>query len=251
MLAWWRGCQHSAAPMNHLRRGLQFLRLSRTFLTSGFLAGLLLAGCQTTPPNTLATHKSDRWQPAIAAFQAADATNRPPANCIIFVGSSSIRGWKTLAQDFPGLPVVNRGFGGSQLADSVNYADQLITAYHPREVVIYAGGNDINAGKAPELVFGDFAALVKKIRTGAPKAKIAYISVAPNPSRWAQVEKVRKLNSLIEAYCRQHGYAFVNVFPLMLGPDGLPKPDIFVSDRLHMNAKGYAIWKEAVGPYLK
>ena len=233
-----------------LRRRLEFIRMHKTSLIGFVLAGLLLAGCQTPPPNTLASHSSSRWQKDIATFQAMDATNRPPADCIVFVGSSSIRLWKTLARDFPGLPVVNRGFGGSQLADSVNYAAELITSYHPRQVVIYAGGNDINARKAPELVFGDFIALVQKIRAGAPRAKIAYISSAPNPARWAQVDKVRKLNSLVSDYCGHHGCTFINVFPLMLGADGLPKPDIYVADRLHMNTNGYAIWRQAVGPHL-
>ena len=234
-----------------MKRRLEFLKLSKTFVAGYILAGLLLAGCHTPPQNTLATHDSSRWQKDIATFQAMDVTNRPPADCIVFVGSSSIRLWKTLAQDFPGLPVVNRGFGGSQLADSVNYAEVIITPYHPRQVVIYAGGNDIKAGKAPELVFGDFVALVKKIRALAPQAKIAYISSAPNPARWAQVEEVRKLNSLVKAYCQRHSCTFIDVFPLMLGADGLPKPDIYVADRLHMNTNGYAIWREAVGPHLK
>ena len=234
-----------------MKRRLEFLKLSKTFVAGYILAGLLLAGCHTPPHNTLATHDSSRWQKDIATFQAMDVTNRPPADCIVFVGSSSIRLWKTLAQDFPGLPVVNRGFGGSQLADSVNYAEAIITPYHPRQVVIYAGGNDIKAGKAPELVFGNFVALVKKIRALAPQAKIAYISSAPNPARWAQVEEVRKLNSLVKAYCQRHGCTFIDVFPLMLGADGLPKPDIYVADRLHMNTNGYAIWREAVGPHLK
>jgi lysophospholipase L1-like esterase len=145
---------------------------------------------------------------------------------------------------------VNRGFGGSQIADSVSFAEKIITPYQPRQVVIYAGGNDINAGKAPELVFGDFVALVKKLRAGAPKPRICYISSAPSPARWAQVDKVRKLNSLIKEYCRRHGCTFIDVFPLMLGPDGLPRPDIYVADRLHMNTNGYAIWRAAVGPHL-
>jgi len=234
-----------------LKHRLGFLKLSMASLAASVLAGLLFAGCQTPPPNTLATHNSSRWQKDIATFQAMDVTNRPPTDCVVFVGSSSIRLWKTLAQDFPGLPVVNRGFGGSQLADSVKYAEEIITPYHPRQVVIYAGGNDINAGKAPELVFGDFVALVKKIHAQAPQAKIAYISSAPNPARWAQVEKVRKLNSLIGNYCRRHGCTFIDVFPLMLGADGLPKPDIYVADRLHMNTNGYAIWRQAVGPHLQ
>jgi lysophospholipase L1-like esterase len=215
------------------------------------LLSLIATGCHTAPPNSLATHNSKQWENEIQAFERRDQTNPPPANCIVFVGSSSIRKWTNLTAHFPGLPVVNRGFGGSQLADSVNFADRIVIPYHPRQVVIYAGGNDINAGKSPDVVYGDFVALVTKIRSKLPHARIAYIASAPNPRRWAQVEKVKRLNTLAETYCRHHGMDFINVFPLMLGPDGLPKPDIFVSDRLHMNPKGYEIWREAVRPYLK
>lgn len=238
-------------------RGLYARRnhLSSQSATAGLLSIglllLLLTGCKSTPPNSLATHSSARWEKDIAAFEASDLTNPPPKGCIVFVGSSSIRLWTTLAADFPGFPVVNRGFGGSQLADSVNLAERIIIPYEPRQVVIYAGGNDINAGKPPELVYGDFVALVKKIHSRLPHARIAFIASAPNPRRWSQVEKVQRLNALAEAYCQRHGLEFINVFPLMLGPDGQPKPDIFVADRLHMNVKGYAIWKEAVAPCLK
>jgi len=216
------------------------------------LAGFVLSGCQTAPPpNSLATHNSSKWEKEIAALEASAVTNRPPPGCIVFVGSSSIRLWKTLAEDFPDLPVVNRGFGGSQLADSVQFAERIIIPYQPRQVVIYAGGNDINAGKDPDLVFGDFVALVTKLRAALPRVKITYIASAPNPARWAQVEKVKRLNTLAADYCRRHGLAFIDVFPLMLGPDGQPKPDIYAADRLHMNAKGYAIWREAVASNLK
>jgi lysophospholipase L1-like esterase len=214
------------------------------------LALLVLTGCQTTPPNTLATHNSSRWEKDIARFELSSLTNQPPTNCIVFVGSSSIRLWDSLAADFPGLPVVNRGFGGSQLADSWYYAERLVTPLQPRQVVIYAGGNDLNVGKKPEEVFGDFVALTKKLRAKQPNLKIAFISSAPNGARWAQVEKVKRLNQLVSDYCKRNKMDFINVFPLMLGPDGKPKPDIFVADRLHMNNKGYAIWREAVGPYL-
>jgi len=214
-------------------------------------AGLVLSGCQTAPPaNSLAIHNSSQWEREIAAYEARDQTNPPPSSSIIFVGSSSIRRWTNLVSDFPRLPVVNRGFGGSQLADAVNFADRIIIPYHPRQVIIYAGGNDINAGKTPEVVYGDFVALVTKVRAQLPHARISYISSAPNPARWAQVEKVKRLNALAAAYCRVHGVDFIKVFPLMLGPDGQPKPDIYVSDRLHMNAKGYAIWVQAIRPYL-
>jgi lysophospholipase L1-like esterase len=237
----------SSARQSH-RHGMAWLHGP---LLSVLLLMVVGAGCRTTIPNSLATHKSGKWEKDISAFEASDRTNPPPTGCIVFVGSSSIRLWTTLASDFPGLPVINRGFGGSQLADSVNFAERIVTRYQPREVVIYAGGNDINAGKDPDVVFGDFVALVAKIRAGSPKAQICYISSAPNPKRWEQVEKVSRLNELVRAYCTRHGLDFINVFPLMLGPDGKPKPDIFVEDRLHMNAKGYAIWKSALLPHLK
>lgn len=212
---------------------------------------LLGAGCKTAPPNSLATHNSARWEKEIAAFEARDRINPPPRGCIVFVGSSSIRRWTSLAADFPSLPVVNRGFGGSQLADSVNLADRIIFPYQPRQVVIFAGSNDLNAGKPPEIVYGDFVALVTKIRARLPGTRIAFISISTSPSRWAQVEKVKTVNTLAQAYCRSHDIDFINVFPLMLGPDGRPKPDIFVEDRLHLNAKGYALWKVAIGPHLR
>ena len=231
------------APRRTLALGVSLLAL--------VLCGLFHTGCQTVPPNSLAAHNSTRWKSDLAAFAASDRTNPPASNCIVFVGSSSIRLWKTLAADFPGRPVVNRGFGGSQLADSVNFAEPLIIQYHPRQVVVYAGGNDINAHKDPDVVYGDFVALMTKLRAGLPAARLTFISSAPNPARWAQVEKVKRLNSLAQAYCRRHGIDFVNVFPLMLGPDGNPKPDIYVADRLHMNPKGYAIWREALGPVVR
>ena len=236
--------------MNFMKRKLAAAAFAQLLFPLALVC-LLSAGCQTTPRNSLATHDSAKWEKEIGVFEASDKTNPPPNNCIVFVGSSSIRKWTNLTVHFPSFPVVNRGFGGSQLADSVNFADRIITPYDPRQVVIYAGGNDINAGKDPEVVYGDFVALVTKIRAKLPHVRIAYISSAPNPARWAQVERVKRLNALAEAYCRRHGLDFIKVFPLMLGPDGQPKPDIFVADRLHMNPKGYAIWKEAVGPYLQ
>lgn len=219
-------------------------------LASVLMLALVLAGCATVVPNTLSTHDSSRWAKEIAGMTASDVTNLPPQGGIVFVGSSSVRLWKTLSADFPGYPVINRGFGGSQIADSVHYADRIIKPYHPRQVVIYAGGNDIAAGKDPKLVFGDFVALAERIHKDNPRAKISFMSVGPSPSRWSQVVRVRELNRLAAEYCRKHHLDFINVFPLMLGPDGLPKPDIFVADRLHMNPKGYAIWREAVGPHL-
>lgn len=196
-------------------------------------------------------HDYAKWEKEIAAFEQADAQHPPAKGGIVFVGSSSIRLWKTLAQDFPRHRVLNRGFGGSEITDSVHFADRIILPYEPRMVVLYAGGNDLNAGQPPEKVIADFQAFTTKVRARLPAAEIAYISSAGNPARWAQVEKVRAVNAAIETFIKgQPRMKFINVFPRMLGDDGLPRPEIFSPDRLHMNAEGYQLWTEIVRPSL-
>ncbi|WP_397384707.1 GDSL-type esterase/lipase family protein [Prosthecobacter sp.] len=193
-----------------------------------------------------------RWQKDILAFAKKDAEKAPPENPIVFTGSSSIVKWKTLAEDFPGLPVMNRGFGGSEVFDSFNYAHLTVIKYKPRQVVMYAGGNDINAGKTPQRVFADFKAFVAKVHAALPECRICYISNAPNPKRWSMIDQMIEASRLVEEYTKtDKRLQFINVYPHMLGADGKPKPDIFVEDQLHMNPKGYVIWKAVVGPYLK
>lgn len=192
-----------------------------------------------------------KWEKEIAALEAKDPVDAQTRGGIVFIGSSSIKKWTTLAQDFPRHRVLNHGFGGSQMADSVHFADRIVLPYEPRFIVVYAGGNDINAGKTPERVCADFRAFVEKVRAKLPQAGIAYIAIAPNPKRWVQVGRVKAANALIADYIKgQPGLKFIDVYPRMLGADGLPLPNIFVADRLHMNAEGYKLWAEIVGGFL-
>jgi lysophospholipase L1-like esterase len=147
--------------------------------------------------------------------------------------------------------VLNRGFGGSEMADSAHFADRIVLPYEPRFIVVYAGGNDISAHKTAEQVCDAFKAFVAKVREQQPEVPIAYISIAGNPARWAQVEEVKKANALIEAFTKeQPNLKFIDVFHAMLGEDGLPRPEIFSADQLHMNAEGYKLWTEIVGQFL-
>ncbi len=192
-----------------------------------------------------------KWENEIAAFETGDRAHPPEKGGIVFVGSSSIRLWKTLAQDFPEHHVLNRGFGGSEIADSVQFADRIIFPYEPRMVVLYAGGNDIHAGKSPERVIADFKAFATKVREHLPQAEIVGISIAGNPARWAEVEKVKAVNEAIAAHIKEQPHMkFIDVFSKMVGSDGLPLPDIFAADQLHMNPAGYKIWVEIIRPYL-
>ena len=193
-----------------------------------------------------------RWEADIAAFEAQDRQSPPAAGGIVFTGSSSIRLWTTLARDFPGRPVINRGFGGSLVPDVLAFVDRIVTKHRPRQVVIYCGGNDIAEGRSAAEVVADTKALVRAIHAQLPGARIAYISIAPNPARWSQIDTVRAVNRAIADWIASDArLTFIDVHRHMLGSDGRPKPDIFVDDGLHMNEKGYAIWREVVGQFLK
>ncbi|HWE03969.1 MAG TPA: GDSL-type esterase/lipase family protein [Tepidisphaeraceae bacterium] len=196
--------------------------------------------------------RSAPFEKEIEAFEAADKKSAPPQGAVLFVGDSAIRMWKTAAQDFPDQTVINRGFGGSQLSDSVHFADRIVIPYKPRLIVLKAGGNDLTAGKTPERILGDFQAFVEKVRAALPDVRIVYLGSSPNPARWSQAEKRKKANGLIKAYVESgKNLDFVEVWNEFLGPDGKPREDIFLKDRLHNNADGYKILADAVRPHLK
>ncbi len=191
------------------------------------------------------------YESDIANFEAADRQNPPAKGGILFVGSSSIRLWESLKQDFPNYRVLNRGFGGSEIIDSVHFADRIVTPYQPKMIVFYAGTNDLANGKTPQILLADYMTFVAAVRAKMPTVPIAFISVAPAPSRWSNVENIRKANQLIEQFTRlAPNLKFIDIFPLMLDAGGAPRPELFVGDQLHMKPAGYAIWTKAVAPYL-
>lgn len=221
------------------------------YLSAGVLAlalslGTALAQSPATAHPAIAgsaAKAESRWAKEIAAFAKADLEAPPPVAPIVFTGSSSIRRWTDLTQDFPNHRVLNRGFGGSQFSDIRLFFDELILRYQPRQVVIYSGGNDINAKKPVEEVFADMKAIVERIHRELPKTRVTVIAVALNPRRWEQRDDVVALNRMMKDYLsRDSRDTFVDVVPSMLQADGTPKPDIFVSDKLHMNRKGYELW---------
>jgi len=211
-----------------------------------------LAGVLALTFTSFSAGAPEKWVNDINRFTEADAKTPPPRHGIVFVGSSSIRMWTSLAKDFPGLPVVNRGFGGSELGDSVAFAERIVTPYQPRTVVIYAGENDINAGKSPEVVRDHFNAFRAKVHAALPQARIIFIALKPSPSRWKLKDDMIRANQLIAAECRQDKrLTFLDIWPDMLNAQGEPRPELFLKDMLHMKPEGYAIWTARLAPQLK
>ncbi len=198
-----------------------------------------------------ADHDSSRWEKYIARFEVTDKKKMPEPGGVLFIGSSSIRMWKTLKQDFSGFSVINRGFGGSQIADSTHFAERILHPYKPRQIVLYAGDNDVNAGKSPETVLADFQQFVKTVLAKLPEARISFIAIKPSLSRWKLSEKMVKANALVHSECaKSKRLDYIDIWQPMLGDDGKPMPNLFLRDGLHLNAKGYALWTSLVKPLL-
>jgi lysophospholipase L1-like esterase len=192
-----------------------------------------------------------KWEKEIAAYEQSDRTNPPPKGALLFVGSSTVRLWKTLAEDLPGHQVINRGFGGSQIVDSTHFADRIIIPYEPRMVFLRAGGNDINAGKTPEQVFAEYKEFVAKLHSKLPKTEIVFISLSPAISRWKEADANRALNKMVESYVQgKPRLGYIETYEMVLGSDGQPRPELFVSDKLHFNAEGYKLLAQRVRDWL-
>ena len=179
----------------------------------------------------------------ILRFAEMDRENAPPACPVLFVGSSSIRLWKSLAEDMAPLPVLNRGFGGSQISESNLYFDRIVTPYRPRAIVFYAGENDLDAGESPDAAAAHFRRFLELKRSRLGDTPVFYISAKPSKARFGQLERQSQLNASIRALAGKD-LTFIDVATPMLN-DGQPR-DLYVEDGLHMNADGYAIWRRLV-----
>jgi len=209
---------------------------------------LLIVALQIAP--AVAEDPSARWEPAIQAFEKQDAENPPPKDGVLFVGSSSIRLWD-LNESFPGKAYINRGFGGSQIADSIAFVDRLVLKHEPHIVIIYAGNNDIAAGKTPAAVAADFATFQKKVHAKLPKTRIMYVAIKPSLKRWNLYPQMAEANRKIAEQCAADDrLTYLDIAAPMLGEDGRPKPDLFREDGLHLNKKGYEVWTQVVAKHL-
>jgi len=242
------------------------IRLKRSVLIPLALLYILLpAGSHLSAqqlsqaPTSSPTQQSPQIQQSpfwneIAEFKKKDSVQHPPAGAILFVGSSSFRKWTNLQSDFPGYAIINRGFGGSGFDDVIHYAKDIIYPYHPKQIVIYCGDNDLASSEkvTAKKVYKRFVKLYDLIRKHLQNVDIVYVSIKPSPSREKLMPRMEEANDLIRDFTAKHSHVrFVDVYHLMLTSQGRPMEDLFIGDKLHMNEKGYKIWQKAILPYLE
>jgi hypothetical protein len=193
-----------------------------------------------------------RWEQTIQTWEAEDRAQPPPEGAIVFIGSSSIRFWRTVHEDMAPLTVIHRGFGGSWMRDAVHYADRIVTNYKPRAVVLYEGDNDVGGGSlSPEGLLSGFEAFVAKVQAELPETRIYFLAIKPSVLRWDNWNAMNRANMLVKAATESSDLlTYVDVATPMLDPDGTPPRDLFVADMLHMKPRGYEIWTSVVRPLL-
>jgi lysophospholipase L1-like esterase len=219
-----------------------------------------LLACNTnSKPDTQIVATPPFWKD-IQNFKKQDSISFPAKHAILFIGSSSFTKWTDVQDYFPGYTIINRGFGGSTLSDQIRYANDIIFPYEPKQIVIYCGENDLASSDtvSAKLVFDRFQQLYDTILDRSPYVNILYVSMKPSPSRRHLFSKMREANAMINDLIKAHNNlkdrrllgTYIDVHTKMLDATGQPMPELFLADSLHMNAKGYAIWKKEIEPYL-
>lgn len=236
-------------PSYHVRENISApfcFRAGVLFLVSIITSFITAAESQTPVPDPQA-----KWEKDIQAFEQWDRKNSFPANAVLFIGSSSIRMWET-RQCFPDLPVINRGFGGSQISEITPFVGRIVFPYRPRAIVFYAGDNDIAAGKSPQAIADDFRDFVRRIREKLADAPIYFLSIKPSQSRWSMWVNASKANDLIRDLCRTNpDLYYVDLASCLLQENGTPNPIFYLPDNLHLNAQGYKLWSQILAPLLR
>ena len=201
---------------------------------------------------TASARSENQYESEIAAFEAADRASPPPSNAVLFVGSSTIRLWPHLQADFPDTVLIQRGFGGASFPDVLHFMDRIVIPYRPRKIVLYCGDNDLGNGRSPGQVIRDFEEFVTRVRAALPETPIVFLAIKPSPLRWSLVNSMRAVNAKVRAMAEADPLLdYADVFTPMLGPDGQPRRDLYEQDGLHVNAAGYALWKDILHPHLR
>ncbi|MDC0267682.1 SGNH/GDSL hydrolase family protein [bacterium] len=208
---------------------------------------LVVLLCLSCPEVSLRAQAKSKWEKQIAAFETQDKASFPASHGVLFLGSSSIRRWDTLLMDFPEHQVINRGFGGSRIQDSIHFFNRIVSPYKPSSIVFYAGDNDIAGGHTADDVYDHFKDFAELVHEHLPKTQIVFISIKPSIKRWHLSGEMDRANNLIRSHASLHRrIAFADIWNPMIGLDGKPRPELFAQDDLHLNAEGYKLWTQVL-----
>ena len=222
---------------------------TRRAFSTFVMAAILLAASSASQAQNPALQ--ERFEKQVQEYEAGDRNSPPPSGAILFAGDSQFFRWKTIHEDLAGYTLINRGIDSFQLPDLIRFADRLVFPYHPRLIVLHVGGNDVHNGRTPGQLLADFQSFVAMVRARLPDVRIVYSSITPGPGRWDEAPQRVVANRAIQDYiATQKNLDFVDLWGAMLTPDGRPREDLWVEDRVHPNHAGYLIRANLTKPLL-
>ncbi|MCE9631387.1 MAG: haloacid dehalogenase-like hydrolase [Planctomycetia bacterium] len=195
-----------------------------------------------------------KWDEELAAFERLDRERPPQPGGIVLLGSSNIRLWNTLADDFPGMNVINRGVGGCRLGELAEFASRLVAAARPKVIVVAAGTNDVNAGATAAEVRDAFERLATELRREHPETTILFLAISPTVKRWDQVERQTAANAAVKDFIETANdgrLVYLDANAAFLGPDGKPAAECFMDDMQHPSTIGNSRRAEILRPALQ
>ncbi len=223
----------------------------RCFVMFAFFAISMISVAPADEPHSksgesaIAHTRAARWEPTIKAFEASDATSKPPENALLLVGGSNARRWTDVDQYFPHHHVINRGFGGARLTEVLYFADRIVLPYKPTTILLNAGGNDLSSGQSPEQIRDTARDFIAKVHGDLPDTRIYFLGLPlvrrsfTTPKVRALIEKTNELLAQLAATEKQ--VEFIDLAHLLLSDHGKFRPELYVSDGTHFSAKGYAV----------
>ncbi len=194
---------------------------------------------------------AEPYASVVARFVAADDLAPPPLGQVVAAGSSTIRRWETATRVLAPWGVVQRGLGGAHMKDLALAAGDLIVRHQPVAALLFAGTNDLAAGRSPADVVDDLRCLLGRVHAGLGPVPVLYVGITPTPLRWADWPAAIEVHDAVtELSAAYSPLVFVDTPAVFLarapGPGSPPPADLFVEDGLHLSDAGYALWTDVV-----
>ena len=148
---------------------------------------------------------------------------------------------------FPNASIANRGVRGSS-TDRILQRMQSIFSITPETAFIMVGVNDLGRGNEPGAVLENYVSIVEQLQARGINVIIQSTLECSRDRGDDLLARVRELNKLLSSFAAQSGITFIDLNAVMSDEDGLKRELTY--DGLHLNAKGYSLWVEALTPYI-